>query len=177
MSCATNKQGLAGGRLSGDSARERVSDVLVGLRDQLADIAAVRKKQAALEVAARSAEGSVEVTVNARGQLVRTVIDQCFLDDHDFDELGGYITEAAQAAAAEAAGRVAELVAPINERHKRFPSFSDIVAGLPDPSDVMPPGLEVFTAGTAPQKGSSVLSVGGSYDDGNDGTEFPTVRR
>jgi DNA-binding protein YbaB len=163
-------------KLSSDAARERIADVLGGLRDQLADMAAMREELAELRVDGRAAEGGVEVTVDARGQLVKTVVDKSFLDDHDFDEVGSYVTEAAQRAATLAARRVAELMAPITERHKRFPSFSEIVEGLPEPRDVMPPGLEMFAAPATSQEGASVVSVGGDYDEGGEGGDFPKVR-
>jgi DNA-binding protein YbaB len=163
--------------LSSDAAREQTINVLAGLQSQLADIAAVQKKQAALTVDAQAAEGAIEVTVNARGQLVKVVVDKSYLDDHDFDELGGYIVEAAQTAARDAGQRVAEMLAPINERHKSLPAFSDIVEGISDPSDLMPPGLDAFVP-TVRQEGSSGLLVDGGYDDGSDGdSEFPMVRR
>jgi DNA-binding protein YbaB len=151
--------------------------MLARLRDQLGDIAAMQKKQAALKLSAQAADGTVEVTVNARGQLVKTVIDKSYLDDHDFDELGDYITEAAQTAARDVGGRVAELLAPINERHKTFPTFSDIVEGLPDPSDLMLPGVDAFPLDRQRQAGPAVSSAGGPYDDGDGEAEFPTVRR
>jgi DNA-binding protein YbaB len=163
--------------LSIESARDRLGDVLAGVRDQLADIAAVQKKQAELKVDGQAAEGSVEVTVNARGQVVNAVIDKSYLDDHDFEDLGGHITEAAQAAAGEAGRRVAEMLAPINERHKNLPSFSDIVEGLPELSDVLPPELDLFGSGPRRKQDSSVSSAGTRYDDGDGGAEFPTVRR
>jgi hypothetical protein len=80
----------------------------------------LQKKQAALKLTAQAADGAVEVTVNARGQVVKTVVDKSYLDDHDFEDLGDHITEAAQAAARDAAGRVAKMLAPINERHKKI---------------------------------------------------------
>jgi DNA-binding protein YbaB len=163
--------------LSNDAAGDRVGDVLAGLRDELADIAAMQKKQAELKAGGQAADGSVEVTVNARGQVVKTVIDKSYFDDHDFEDLGGYITEAAQAAAGEAGRRVAEMLAPITERHKKLPSFSDIVEGLPDPSDVMPPGLDLFGPGPRVQEGSPVSPAGARYDDGAGEAEFPTVKR
>src|SRR5262249_5719341 len=133
--------------------------------------------QAALEPSAQAADGTVEVTVNAQGQVVKTVIDESFLDDHDFDDLGDYVTEAAQTAAKDAGRRVAEMLAPINERHGELPSFFDVVAGLPDARDLMPPGFDAFGPAASFGHGSS---AGGLYDDGDDGrggAEFPTVRR
>jgi DNA-binding protein YbaB len=126
---AVSKAGEMG--LGSDAAGDRVSDVLAGVRDQLADIASLLKKQAALRVDAQAADGAVQVTVDALGQLVKAVIDKSYLDDHDFDDLGGYIAEAAQAAARDAGRRVAAMLGPINERHKSFPSYSDIVEGGP----------------------------------------------
>jgi DNA-binding protein YbaB len=166
--------------LSNDAAHHRLTDVLGLLQNQVADIAAVREKQAALELTGQAADGTVEVTVNARGQLVKTVIDKSFLDDHDFDDLGDFVTKAAQAAAKDAAGRVAEMLAPINERHAKFPSLSEVVEGMPDPRDLMPPGLDAFISSVGRRDGSSVASAGGRYDDGpanQDEGDYPTVRR
>jgi DNA-binding protein YbaB len=161
--------------VSNEVARDRLTDVLAGLQDQLTDIAAMQKKQAALKLSAQAADGTIEVTVNARGQLIKTVIDNSYLDHHDFEELGDHITEAAQAAAQDAGRRVAEMLAPINERHKKFQSFSDIVEGGPDPKDLLPPGLDGFV-GTPRRHEPAVPSAGGPYDDGGD-ADFPTVKR
>jgi hypothetical protein len=108
---------------------------------------------------------------------VSVSIDKSYLDDHDFDELGGYILEAAQAAAGQAEKRVAEMLAPITERDKSFPTFSDIVEGLPELADLMPGELDAFSP-DAPGEGPSGSSMGGAYDEGDgDGSQFPTVRR
>jgi DNA-binding protein YbaB len=162
--------------LSNDAARDRLDDALDSLQSQIADIAAMQKKQAALRVDAQAAEGTVAVTVNSRGQLVNIVIDESYLDDHDFDELGGHILEAAQEAAGEAGQRTAEMLAPINERGQSFPTFSEIAEGMPNLAGLMPPELADFIEG-APGKGPSGASADGGYDDGDDGAEFPTVRR
>ncbi|MGE2817904.1 YbaB/EbfC family nucleoid-associated protein [Mycobacterium heidelbergense] len=160
--------------MSNDAARDRVTDVLARLQDQLTDIAALQKKQAALRLNAQAADGTVEVTVDARGQLVKAVIDKSYLDDHDFEDLGDHITEAARAAAEDASRRVAEMLAPINERHKEFPSFSDIVENIPDPKDLVPPGLDAFVE--APRRQEPAAPSGVGYDDRGD-ADFPTVRR
>jgi hypothetical protein len=70
---------------------------------------------------------------------------------------------------------VAQMMAPINERHRSFPSFSDIVEGLPDRGDLMPPGLDMFGAAAPRGVASSVSSTSGE-DDVHGGTDFPTVR-
>jgi hypothetical protein len=78
---------VVGDALGVDAIGGRLAGVLADLRDQLADFAAVRKKLAGLKVSAAVAEGSVEVTVNAQGQVIKTAIDECYLDDLRF--LGG----------------------------------------------------------------------------------------
>jgi DNA-binding protein YbaB len=161
--------------VNNDAAREQLADMLLDLQDQMGDIAKVQQTIAALQVERRAAEDSITVTVNARGQLVKAVVDESFLHDHDFEELGHYLTEAARAAADEAGRRVAELMAPINERHKKFPSFSDIVAGLPDPANLMSPGLDIFGGAAQPPQAST---AGRADDDvAESGFEFPTVRK
>jgi DNA-binding protein YbaB len=165
-----------GEMVDGDAARDQVGDVLFGLRDQLADIAAMEKKQTELKVDGKAADDTVQVTVNARGQVVKTTIDKSYLDDHEFEELGDHITEAAQAAAAEAGRRVAEMLAPINARHGKLPSLSDIVDSMPDLSDVIPQGLEIFGLGSRRQK-DPLVSSDAKYDEGDGQGEFPAVRR
>jgi DNA-binding protein YbaB len=162
-----------------DAARERAANAVAGLRDHLADLAAMQKKRAELEVSSQAADGTVEVTVNAQGQVVKTVVEKSYLDEHDFEELGGHITEAAKAAAGDAGQRVAELAAPIAERRKsrNMLSFSELVEGLPDLDDLTLPGLDIFAADSLRSEGSSNSSAGGIYDDGDGGVEFPTVRR
>jgi acyl-CoA reductase-like NAD-dependent aldehyde dehydrogenase len=51
--------------LGNDTAGDRVTDVLAGVRDQLADIASLQKKQAALRVDAQAADGAVSATTVA----------------------------------------------------------------------------------------------------------------
>jgi DNA-binding protein YbaB len=158
-----------------DAARERVADVLSGLQDQLSAIAAAQKEQAALQVAAQTADGAIEVTVNAQGQLINTVIDKDYLDEHDFEELADHITAAAQAAARDAGQRVAQILAPINERHQKFSSFLDTVEKGLDFQDLVPPGLEGLV-GMPRRSGPDAPGTGGSYDHGGE-ADFPRVRR
>ena len=155
---------------------EGLGDALVRLQTQLGDIAAMQKQQAELKFNVQAADGTVEVTVDARGQLIKAVIDKSYLDDHDFDELGGYVTQAAQTAAQGVGQRVADLLAPLNERYGKLPKFSEIVEGLPDPADLFPPGLDAFAPGRQRRDGDSVSSAGGLYGDGAGDGEFPTVK-
>jgi DNA-binding protein YbaB len=152
--------------MSNDAMSHQMNEVFGLLQEQMADIAAMQKKQAALMTSAAVADGLVEVTVNAHGQLVKTVIDESYLDEHEFEELANHITEAARAAAGEATRRVSEMMTPINERRKAFPALSEIVEGAPDLRDLMAGGLE-GVASAGPRQDSD----GG----GGDGA-FPIVK-
>jgi DNA-binding protein YbaB len=146
-----------------------MTDVLARAQEQMADLAAVQRKQAELTASSSAADGLVEVTVNAHGHLTKTVIDETYLDEFEFEELSGHITEAAQAAIRSAAAQIAEMMAPIRERRKSLPGLSEIIDGAPDLRDFMPPGFE-----------SSVAATQRTDRDGNDGpneSAFPTVRR
>jgi len=123
--------------VSNDAARHELAEVLALAQEQMADLAVMQKKRAALTAHAAVADGTVEVTVNAQGLITRTVIDEAYLDEFDFADLGGYVTQAAQAAAQEVGRRSAELLVPLNERRKKFPSLSDIVDGAPDFRELM----------------------------------------
>jgi len=146
-----------------------MTEVLALVHEQMADIAAVQRKQAELTASGTAADGLVEVTVNAQGHLIKTVIDEAYLEDFEFEELSDHITEAAQAAAREAARRVAEMMAPITERRQGLPSLSEIVEGAPDLRDLTPPWLDPFGAARPRQDPGE--------SDGTDDTAFPTVRR
>jgi DNA-binding protein YbaB len=155
--------------VSNDARRHQMTEVLALVREQMADVAAMHKKQAELTATGAAADGMVEVTVDARGQLVKTVIDESYLDEYEFEELGEHITEAAQTAARDASRRVAEMLVPISERRKAFPSLSDILEGAPDLCDLTPSWLDPFAADRLRQMDDG--------DDGSDESTFPTVRR
>lgn len=148
--------------------RHQVTEVMALVQEQLSDIAAAQQRQAELTVNGAAADGTVEVTVNAAGQLIKTVIDESYLDDFEFDELSGHITEAAQAAARTVANRVADLMAPIADRRRRFPALSELVDGAPDLRDLVPSAADPYGL---PQPRPD------PDDDGNDESAFPTVRR
>lgn len=146
-----------------------MTDVLAQVQEQMADLAAVQRKQAELTASATAADGLVEVTVNAHGHLTQTVIDENYLDEFEFSELPEHITEAAQAAIRNAATQIAEMLAPILERRKTLPGLSEVMEGAPDLREFMPSGFE-----------SSVVTAPRAKPEGNDGANesaFPTVRR
>jgi DNA-binding protein YbaB len=152
--------------VSNYTARHELQDVLARVQQQMTDLAAVQKKQASMTATAAVADGTVHVTVNARGVVTRTVIDEAYLEDHDFTELGAHVTDAARTAAREVAHRVAELMVPLNERRKEFPSLSDIAEGAPDLRSLFD-DLNNASPRPAANQGS---------DEWDEPTDYPTVR-
>jgi DNA-binding protein YbaB len=155
--------------LNNEARRHQLTEVLALVEEQMADIAAVQRKQAEITASGEAADGLVEVTVNAHGHLTGTVIDEDYLDEFEFEELAGHITEAAQTAVRTVAARMAEMMTPITERRQSLPPLSTVVEGAPDLRDLMPTALE-----------SLVVAASRTDPDDNDSTDesaFPTVRR
>jgi DNA-binding protein YbaB len=144
-----------------------MTEIMAQVQEQIADIAAVQEKQAELTANGTAADGMIEVTVDAHGLLVKTVIDESYLEYFEFDELSDHITEAVQAAAQEASRQVAEMMVPIGERRRQFPSLSDIVEGAPDLRDLTEPVFDPATTTQPPP----------DPDEGNGQATFLTVRR
>jgi DNA-binding protein YbaB len=155
--------------LSNDELRHEMTEVLALVQEQMADIADLQRKQAAVTAKAAAADGLVQVTVNANGQLIETDIDESYLDEHEFSELADHITEAAQAATRDAARQLTEMMVPISERRKQFPSLSEVVDGAPDLRDLVPPWMQPAAA-SGPRHDHL-------DDDGKEENVFPTVRR
>lgn len=118
--------------MDNDAARHELTDALALLREHMAELAVLEQKRAALSATAAVADGTVAVTVNARGVVFHTVVDESYLDEHDLGDLGDFVTAAAQEAARDVERRSAEMLAPLAERRAQFPSLSDVVDGAPD---------------------------------------------
>jgi DNA-binding protein YbaB len=119
------------------SARHDLIEALALVQEHMAELAIVEEERAALSATVTAAGGTVVVTVNAHGVLANTVIDESYLVDYELVDLGGFVTEAAQAAARDVHRQSAELLAPLAERRERFPSLSDVVDGAPDIRDLV----------------------------------------
>ena len=123
--------------MNNDAARHELVEALALVQEHLAELAIVEKKRAALTSTATAADGTVAVTVDARGVVSETTVDESYLGEYELADLGDFITAAAQEAAADVAMRSAELLAPLAERRARFPSLSDVVDGAPDIRDLV----------------------------------------
>ncbi|BBZ67189.1 MAG: YbaB/EbfC family nucleoid-associated protein [Mycolicibacterium insubricum] len=118
--------------MDNDELRHEVDQLLATAQEQIADLAKIQEKQAAMSTTASAADGMVKVTVDAHGNLVSTEIDEDYLDDFEFTELAEHVTEAAREATREAATKLAELFAPLNERSTSAMSSAPGIADIPD---------------------------------------------
>jgi DNA-binding protein YbaB len=125
-------------RLDNDAARHDLTEALALVQEHMADLAIVEKKRAALSATATAADGTVVVTVDARGVVSTAAVDESYFDDYGLAELGHYVTAAARAAAGDVERQTAELLAPLADRRAQFPSLSEVVKGAPDIRDLVP---------------------------------------
>lgn len=151
--------------MNSDAARHELAEALALVQEHLAELAVVEKKRAALTATATAADGTVAVTVDARGVVSEAAVDESYLDEYELADLGDFITAAAQEAVSDVAMRSAELLAPLAERRARFPSLSDVVDGAPDIRDL----VSHFHLADHPQQPAD--------DGGHEATsDYPTVR-
>lgn len=155
---------MSSSAMSNDSMRHEFEHVLALVEQQMHDFSVVRQKQADLTGTGSAAEGSVEVTVNAQQMVVKTEIDESYLDDHEISELGDLITEAAQAAAREMQRKYSDLMGPMNQRRQEVREMTGKTINLPGFQDV----LSQLGAMTGQPGEPSVVE--------NEPSRFPTIR-
>ncbi|MYR07551.1 hypothetical protein GTV32_15120 [Gordonia sp. SID5947] len=108
-----------------------VDSLLGSLNSLVGEITDARQKVAALTATATDLDGRVTVSVNARGIVTETLIDEDVFTQVTPQRLGAAITGAAQKAAAEVNTAAAEVWRPINERRNALPRASEALDGLP----------------------------------------------
>lgn len=109
-----------------------VEPLLETMNTLLRDITTTRDKAVALTATATELDGRVRVSVNARGVVTETILDDDALTTVTPARLGAAITAAAQAAAYEVNLKTQELWAPITAKQQSLPRASHIFDGLPD---------------------------------------------
>ncbi|MFV8048821.1 YbaB/EbfC family nucleoid-associated protein [Mycobacterium sp. 48b] len=129
--------------MDSDAARHELINALALVQEQFAELAEVEKARAALSATVTRADGTVAVTVDSDGVVIRTAVGKSYLDEHELADLGGHITVAAQEAARDVERKIAELLAPLARRREEMPSLSDIVDGAPDIRDLLSPHTPV----------------------------------
>lgn len=154
--------------VSNDSIRNEFSEVLALVQEQMRDLSNIQQQRSTMTASATAADGMVEVTVNAQRTVVETVVDESYLEDHDFAELGGHITSAAQAAVRQLDKRSEALLAPMNERRKAVSEISGNVIGLPGFREAL---AEVSAMGDSLQSQPKRTDNDGDVD-----SSFPTIK-
>lgn len=154
--------------MSNDSIRNEFSEVLALVQEQMRDLSNIQQQRSTMTASATAADGMVEVTVNAQRTVVETVVDESYLEDHDFAELGGHITSAAQAAVRQLDKRSEALLAPMNERRKAVSEISGNVIGLPGFREAL---AEVSAMGDSLQSEPKQTDNDGDVD-----SSFPTIK-
>ena len=76
--------------MDNDAARHDFANVLALVREQMQDLSTMQQKRAALSAKAAAADGTVEVTVDARCMVTEIVIDET-MEEFELAELGGHI--------------------------------------------------------------------------------------
>jgi len=148
-----------------EEAKHQLEQVLSQFDEQMQDFATVRQKQASLTGTGAAADGSVEVTVDGQGVVIKTVIEESYLDDHDFAELADHITEAARAASNEVRSRWSGLLGPMNRRAVEIAGMTSRPGGAPSVQELLGQ-LQSLTAMPAKQPSTESADV----------SPFPTVK-
>lgn len=158
--------------MNNDGAQHEFAHVLALVQEQMHELSVMEQKRAAITATGTSAEGTVEVTVNAQRMVTSTVIDESYLDGFEFADLGGYVTTAAQAAGEEVERRSAALLAPLTQRREEIASASGSVVDIPDFQELLSGSGSARFADAAPRVDDS-----GGVAGREDGPSYPIVRR
>ncbi|SNS91782.1 Conserved DNA-binding protein YbaB [Asanoa hainanensis] len=98
-------------RAVNEALRGRADEVLGQYERLRAGMAELRERLSAFSSTAQSADGLVIATVDARGHLVRLVLDQSAYRAHRPEQLAAVVTATIRDATSSSAGAVQDLVA------------------------------------------------------------------
>lgn len=125
--------------MDNDAAGQDMNHVLALVGEQMQELARVEQQRAALVATGVAADGLVSVSVDAQRVVTEVVIDEDYLDDFEFAELGGHVAEAARAAGEEVGVKAAALLEGLSRRREEIaaasgglevPDFGEVLAGL-----------------------------------------------
>jgi DNA-binding protein YbaB len=91
----------------------RVDELAGGLRERLGQVRVLQERAGLVRAAAQSRDGLISVEVGAHGELLDVRLDPGVYERLSPQRLAGVIVELARVAAADAAGRVREVMAPV----------------------------------------------------------------
>jgi len=155
--------------MDNDAIRNEFSQVLGLVQEQMRDLSEIHQKRSVMTASATAADGMVEVTLNAARAVVKTVIDESYLDEYELGELGEHVTRAAQTAARQLDQRSEALLAPMNERRKAVADIAGNVIDLP--------GFREALSAVGAMDESPRAQEGPTAAEGEDASRFPTVKR
>jgi DNA-binding protein YbaB len=154
-----------------ETDRQELDHVLALVQEQMRDLAVMEEQRAEITATASTADGSVEVTVDAQRVVTSVVIDESYLEGFELAELGGFVVDAVRDAAQEVQRRSAALLTPLSERRESLAAFSDSSIVAPDLQELFA-GMRSSLPGDVSRDGSAGADVG--WDDGPSHT---TVRQ
>ncbi|MDF3284270.1 MULTISPECIES: YbaB/EbfC family nucleoid-associated protein [unclassified Gordonia (in: high G+C Gram-positive bacteria)] len=137
-------------------------ELMASAQEQLTAIREVQRRRAQLMAHATVADRTVTVHVNAQGVVIKTEIDPDFLDDHDLEDLSGFVTQAAQQAAAKVAREGEALMESVRRAGAALPSLSEVIDGAPDLRDfaITPEQISTAPPGSAERSTARHPGVG-----------------
>jgi len=162
--------------MNNDAIHDEFDHVLSLVQKQFRDVSVLQQKRSALTAKGTAADGMVVVTVDAQNTVTETVIDDSYLKEFEFAELGGHITSAAQKAAEDIRQKSTALMAPLAERRNEISSLSSVVAGAPDFGELL---AGLHAAANNPDGDGTHQSPPdqGTNDEWEQHSPFPSVKR
>jgi DNA-binding protein YbaB len=156
--------------MNNDAMKNDLAELMALVQDQMRGLSEMQQKREVLTATVKTADGSVDVSVDARGIVTEIVIDESYLEAFELADLGGHITRAAREAAQEVAQRAAALLEPLTQRRGSIRGLSEAAVDLPELGDIM----SYLDVARPPLTDAS--ASGGVSEDGEQGL-FPNVRQ
>ncbi|GAA5058355.1 YbaB/EbfC family nucleoid-associated protein [Nocardia callitridis] len=124
-------------RARNNALRDQVDSMLSAFDEQRRELTEAQGQLAAATGEAWSSDNLVRVVCNVAGIPLEVQLDEGAFKRSTPQKLGRSIAEAAQAAAAIAARKSAELFAPVNNLADEIPDLSDLIPGAPSIKDLV----------------------------------------
>jgi len=154
--------------MDNDALRHELTEVSAMVQEQMRKITFMQEKRAALSATGTSADGMVEVTVDAQRMVTQTVIDENYLSEFEFEDLAPHVTLAARAAVERIGEEAAALMEPLSGPRDAISAMAGIKA--------MPEFAEVLARARRAMSPHSPDSVRRDDPDFSEDSRFPTVR-
>jgi DNA-binding protein YbaB len=122
--------------MDNDALRHDFTEILALVQQQMHGLEETQHKQDALSAKGIAADGLVAVTVDSRRMVTDVDIDESYLKDFEFAELGAHVASAAGMAVQEVERQAAELMAPMTQRREAIWAATGALEDMPDLADV-----------------------------------------